>query len=147
MQDIGLQAVGQRNYYGVGIVTANIPANACGPLGTTSCAATQWDAAGAVTTACSTAPADGGAAVSVNIPLKANTVFNPAAGVAANLASMNNLAAALPAATTAVAKNSFVVGAEGNIAGAAAWTAAQVDAWTINQNKVFTNVNNGLIAP
>lgn len=141
--EVGFNTVGERIYYASGVPAAGTAGGNCGPGGASDCAATAWNIDGTVAQACVANAATAVAGTQTgNIPVAATLVFDVQAG-APTLAQNNALTqAAALAAPPAVAKTTFIIGAEGNVAAAA--VAANADVWTIDQTKTLRNPVSGL---
>ena len=141
LSSIGVSAgnAGQKNYYGIGF-QANPAVTGCG-LGGGACNATAWDVAG-------TAVPAGTCADGIGV-----TFFRPTTAVNPNFATwfttdangraILNGTVGAPAGTTIISRAGFIIAAGGNVStgvdgGAAA--SQNSDRWTIDQNKIITNV-------
>jgi prepilin-type N-terminal cleavage/methylation domain-containing protein len=108
-------------YYSVGIVT--IPAASCGPNGGQDCQFYTWSAGGV---SCGAVP-DAWSAANVTA-FQGATIFANDVNFEACVTGTN------------VGKDSFIIGACGNVNG----VAAIYDGWTVNENKIMTNTASGL---
>jgi len=135
--NIGYSRDGTKFYYTVGFKTGIIGATVCGPTGaTTKCNTYEWKANlntdGTIAGYDAAASCDDGESVSY---FTANQGTGGAAAVTKNsdLTSTNKV-------TTAVATDSFTVGAVGNV------YKDYKDTWSIDQNKNMLNTLSGLNA-
>lgn len=152
LRQIGVATDGSRQFYTVGILAANIPANTCGPDGTRNCAGYQWNqtvAAPAASAVCvpanvaSAATPFAATAATDSVPILANTRITAGAG-APNYPGSDSLQA-LAAGQVGVSQTQFTVGAAGQISNLlTTGTCNGFDRWTINENKVMTNTCAGI---
>lgn len=144
LKDIGVAAdVGSAGnvakiYYTVGLKSATASAAAnCGPLGGNKCNSTQWTAAGAQLTACSSATAD----IAAGAPNLANANQNlPIVPSTVNAAGSNTPYDSGTFTGTVLTNTTFQIGAGGQVSS----TAGTFDYWQINDGKVLANNSAGL---
>lgn len=145
----GYNRDGVRFYYSVGFRTGSGNVSSCGPSGALGCAFTQWsyNPASQIYTADGNASCDDQAA---NMGIFLATAGENAALVPTTAAAargmLESTGTAGGRATSAIAQQTFTIGAAGSIltAGAGLALTNGYDGWTIDQNKQLKNSQSGL---
>ncbi len=142
LREIGVAADGSNTFYVVGFMIGAASTNTCGPRNDGDCKGLGWDTSAAATVAIS--PCSAGAPTAGTTAGTATSYVPIVASARANSsANFNNVGTmtGTNGSAASVTSSAFNAGAVGNINSSSSTT---YDGWTINQNKILSNVVPGL---